>query len=1151
MIARSRSPVRDSQPAHSNSYSTPNVIAIVSSLARDTAWIDTLSEILKRLKYMKLDQDLTIWRDLLEGFLLLASQLVSHSFDIARLASSIQSLSHDHISSFISVLVEAKRLSPEKKGIIYVLLNSFAKSARNVGMADTYNSQYCVKVQKLHSCKCENGKLVNINYIGINVSGYCDLEKLVTDKSLCQQKCSPSGLSYKFHSLGSTLVIGVFPKSSFEMIISDTITISDVNGIKHEYKLDTLSYHDSRFGHLVTAIYQDSQLLQLDTSGAYKPVPDGLLNRDVCTDIYYLRYKIVGRDNSNTSIISGSNQLSSSAASADNMSTSSSPAGIPSVSSGQQQQQEQSNNSPTAVTQAVPGKRNHHLAVDGTLIQSGTVKRSRVSNPSVQSSGNSQHLQSSGSSSFAHVIPASISTAVINQPSLSDSIQQLQASNRELASRIQRYASQRVHPRLGNGSASDSPTTHSTHSTQQQHKPLPGYKNMVCYIAKQETVSNCEPNIDDGMLHIACVNLRDINGVAASEQISKQLSQCHAIGFTEFSSEAYEEIKLHCGDSVTLLRNGRVGIAIRNSNARSVVQVSLAIDEFVDAYGKNLSESVRTSIKADIHSRLALFELTLICGTNVHIAVFYYHSNWAAHVDARRVFGKCIRYCLKKVQLHSLHCAIGDINSAAHWIDRYRYNLLGTTEEQHRNAEQYRSLLKEYSRENKHHCESVLQQLAEVGLFDPVHLARCLNMPTNSADIHHRFTFMKNNQPVSAIDCCFVPVHLLPGCVIGYGIGSGLWPYLDHLALGMSISLKRADAIDTASSINIPQSYFELPPVPQNHIIVRRPINYMDTTTTFRFTIDNSSNSSLSMTSTVTRSATPHLHPPAHVCDGLFLQGIGSGYSAVDSSSNYKAFLIDLGQQQQQPVQQSASSATVAIEAIVSKPRRPGRPRKSEQQQQQQPHHQQQVQQVQQQPNPSSANKRDPQLLNGYRTTYEDNLTLLYNKLYELVDETRPITQLGAIRDALQINSSASSITATASIWDIYQAIERLKDVIPNPQIFDNPELLQEAIDIIKLIKNNQTLTIAEAVAELDIVPTEKGGWKSYSPSGRLYPRLRRCLNKWLDDHNNTQRPTEAETVEWAKIADVDIKKITTWFNNARNRNKRKTQNATTTAVDA
>ncbi|KAI8868909.1 hypothetical protein GQ42DRAFT_156648 [Ramicandelaber brevisporus] len=530
-------------------------------------------------------------------------------------------------------------------------------------------------------------------------------------------------------------------------------------------------------------------------------------------------------------------------------------------------------------------------------------------------------------------MPASTSTAVVSQPSLSDSIQQLQASNRELASRIQRYASQRVHPRLGNSSASDLSTTHSTQQQQQQqsssYEPLPGYKNMVCYIAKKETASNREPNMDNGMLHVACVNLRDINGVAASEQISKQLSQCHAIGFTEFSSEAYEEIKLLCGDSVTVLRNGRVGIAIKNSNTKSVVQVPIAIDEFVDAYGKNLSESVRTSIKADIHSRLALFELTLICGTNVHIAVVYYHSNWAAHVDARRVFGNCIRYCFKKAQLHSLYIGIGDINSAAHWIDRYRYNLLGTTEEQYRNAEQYRSLVSDYKGENKHHCESVLQPLAEVGLYDPVHLARCLNMPTSSADIHHRFSFMKNNQPVSAIDCCFVPVHLLPECVISYGTGSGLWPYLDHLALGVSISLKQADAINTASSINIPQSYFELPPIPQNHIIIRRPINYMDTTTRFKFTTDNSSNNSLSMTSTVTRSATPHQHPPAHVCDGLFLQGIGSGYSAADSSSNYKALLIDLGQQQQQPVQQSASSATAAIEAIVSKPRRPGRPRKT------------------------------------------------------------------------------------------------------------------------------------------------------------------------------------------------------------------------------
>ncbi|KAI8870157.1 hypothetical protein GQ42DRAFT_155589 [Ramicandelaber brevisporus] len=325
-------------------------------------------------------------------------------------------------------------------------------------MADTYNSQYCVKVQKLHSCKCENGKLVNINYIGISVSGYCDLEKLVND---------------------------------------------------------ALSYHDSRFGHLVTAIYQNSQLLQIDVCGTYQPVPGGLLNWDVCTGIHHARYKIVERDNNNTSIISSSNKLSSSASSADNMSTPiaaaaqhstnlrnpklslvpynadipshslSPPTIIPFVSSSQaqQQQSQQSNNPSAGATQAVPAKRNHDNAFDGTILQSGTVKRSRVSNQSVQSSGNNQHFQSSGSSSFAHVMPASTSTAVVSQPSLSDSIQQLQASNRELASRIQRYASQRVHPRLGNSSASDLSTTHSTQQQQQQqsssYEPLPGYKNMV------------------------------------------------------------------------------------------------------------------------------------------------------------------------------------------------------------------------------------------------------------------------------------------------------------------------------------------------------------------------------------------------------------------------------------------------------------------------------------------------------------------------------------------------------------------------------------------------------------------------------------------------------------------------------------------------
>ncbi|KAI8868790.1 hypothetical protein GQ42DRAFT_35995 [Ramicandelaber brevisporus] len=1123
---RSRSPVRRSQPAYSKSISTPKVMAIVTFLARDTEWISNLDLILSKIKDMELDLENIIWRDLLEAFLLLASQLVSHSFDIAKLAASIQSLSHDHISSFISVLDKAMRLSSKKKGIIYVLLNSFAKSAGNVGMADIYNRLCRPLVEKLYSCKCENSDIININSIGIKASGHCDLEKLVTGKSLCAKICRPSSLSYKYHSAPATFYIGIFPDSSFEMTTNDTIIISDVNGIKHEYKLDALMYCDQVLGHLVTAVYQDSQLFQLDTSGTYTPVPGGLLNRDVCTGIHHARYKVVGHDKSNTSIVSSSNQLSSSVSSADNTSTPkpptatqhstnlcgsklslvpysadipphflSPPAIIPSVSSyqAQQQQQEQSNNSPTAATQAVPEKRNHDLAIDGTILQSGTVKRSRVSNQSVQSSGNNQHCQSSGSSSFAHVMPASTSTAVVSQLSLSDSIQQLQASNRELASRIQRYASQRVHARLGNVSASDSSTTHSTQQQQQQqqqqHKPLPGYKNMVCYIAKQETVSDCEPNIDDGMLHIACVNLRDINGVAASEQISKQLSQCHAIGFTEFSSEAFEEIKLLCGDSVTVLRNGRVGIAIRNSNAKSVVQVSLAIDEFVDVYGTHLSESVRTSIKADIHSRLALYELTLICGTNVHIAVVYYHSNWSAHVDARRVFGKCIRHCFKKVQLHSLYIGIGDINSTVHWIDRYRYNLLGTTEEQHRNEQHYRSLVSDYKGENKHHCESVLEPLAEVGLFDPVHLARCLNMPTSSADIHHRFSFMKNNQPVSAIDCCFVPVHLLPECVISYGIGSGLWPYLDHLAIGVSISLKRADAIGTASSINIPQSYFGLPPIPQNHIIIRRPINYMDTTTRFKFTIDNNSNSSLSMTSTVTRTATPHQHPPSNICDGLFLQGIGFGCAAVDSSSTYKAFLIDLGQQRQQPVQQSASSATVAIETIVSKPRRPGQ----EQQQSlssdtainevksSQPRRQYQprnntytssygssLSELQQQPfNQHSRRPILTQSAQQPQSKYEAEQKELYSQLYDMLDGTRLLSKHALINTATDFISERMKISVPTSTVVHYLAdYQKIKAAVDRMRLLDPiwssmtlPQVLREAINVIESLKRESSLT--------------------------------------------------------------------------------------------
>ncbi|KAI8869744.1 hypothetical protein GQ42DRAFT_24653 [Ramicandelaber brevisporus] len=182
--------------------------------------------------------------------------------------------------------------------------------------------------------------------------------------------------------------------------------------------------------------------------------------------------------------------------------------------------------------------------------------------------------------------------------------------------------------------------------------------------------------------------------------------------------------------------------------------------------------------------------------------------------------------------------------------------------------------------------------------------------------------------------------------------------------------------------------------------------------------------------------------------------------------------------------------------------------------------------------------------------TYENNLTVLYNKLQKLVDETRPITQLDPIRDALQINSSTTSTSTTVLIKKINAAAERLRNVIPNLQIFEHSEILQEASDIINLIKDNQTLTIAEAVAELDIVPTEEGRWKSVLPGGRLHPRLRRCLNRWLDDSSSNPYPSMVEIAKWAKIAGVYVEKIRLWFDYTRKRNKRKAQNATRTAVD-
>ncbi|KAI8867721.1 hypothetical protein GQ42DRAFT_180465 [Ramicandelaber brevisporus] len=178
--SRSRSPVRDSQPAHPKPLSTPNGIAIVVFLARDKTWINTLNKILMKLKDMELDWHLIIWRDLLEQFLLLANQLVPHSSNIARLASSIQSLSHDHIDTFINLLAEAKQQSSDKNDIVDILLNSFARRAWSVKMEDTYDHLCRPLVEKLHSCRCYNMNATNMDYIGISATGHCDLEKLVT-----------------------------------------------------------------------------------------------------------------------------------------------------------------------------------------------------------------------------------------------------------------------------------------------------------------------------------------------------------------------------------------------------------------------------------------------------------------------------------------------------------------------------------------------------------------------------------------------------------------------------------------------------------------------------------------------------------------------------------------------------------------------------------------------------------------------------------------------------------------------------------------------------------------------------------------------------------------------------------------------------------
>ncbi|KAI8869746.1 hypothetical protein GQ42DRAFT_155935 [Ramicandelaber brevisporus] len=595
---------------------------------------------------------------------------------------------------------------------------------------------------------------------------------------------------------------------------------------------------------------------------------------------------------------------------------------------------------------------------------------------------------------------------------------------------------------------------------------------------------------------------RNLDGSDKSVRVVVQhlpalLNVYSAVCFTELTEAVFKKMEIICARmNYKALRRGYVGIVVNLASVASVVDVDL--------------DRASSLYSSDFNSRFALYELILVSGIKVHAVVCYFHSGWQARSSIRYQFGQYIEKCIKSIgELHYFRVFLGDVNSVGHWQDRSRYLRLVTTPLQLRNSLWYRHLLAEYKRECNHHLEAVLMPLARIGFIDSIHLSRCQNTPTRSTNIHLRLSHFRDLSPVSALDVVMLPPHLLSDCSIQYGINGGLHSFLDHTVVGVSLPLQQpSTGNEIVASVDIPSFYTQQPPVPDIHIPINAPAKYHSVTAAFKFSI-GSNISNISMETIVGRTSSPHKHPSQKDANALFLRGL-----TLLGNGRYLSSYIPQRQQQQQP----ASSITD----------------QSEQEQQQ----------------PRTLTDEQRQLLNGYMNTYENNLTVLYNKLQKLVDETRPITQLDPIRDALQINSSTTSTSTTVLIKKINAAAERLRNVIPNLQIFEHSEILQEASDIINLIKDNQTLTIAEAVAELDIVPTEEGRWKSVLPGGRLHPRLRRCLNRWLDDSSSNPYPSMVEIAKWAKIAGVYVEKIRLWFDYTRKRNKRKAQNATRTAVD-
>ncbi|KAI8868125.1 hypothetical protein GQ42DRAFT_164359 [Ramicandelaber brevisporus] len=899
-------------------------------------------------------------------------------------------------------------------------------------------------------------------------------------------------------------------------------------------------YYYKPFGYLVTAIYQGGQLLQIDTTGAYRLIHGGLLNDSIRKKIRCVRYTYIGPvqrphqiDINSISSSASYSGWTSNVPSVGITSTSTSAAVYDDIYSDLEEGEIRESDDDKLSLPVFPQQQQQQQQLNSTAISN---KRARdlKDDSAVKRLKSADQPQIDSSTAATTTVVSSPAKSALKSGKRSTTTKKKKNKKTTIPAApipVRRFSLPKKSRSRSSKRASSSATSavagRSVPSTTELHRMLDELRKNVTrsgwrfgryrkkrwrspsipllpacrylrFTGKVDVAGSGNMHVvDNNHLNICHINLRMLNGLMFLQHLPALLNVYFAVCFTELTEAVFKKMEIICARmNYKALRRGYVGIVVNLASVASVVDVDL--------------DRASSLYSSDFNSRFALYELILVSGIKVHAAVCYFHSGWQARSSIRCQFGQYIEKSIKSIgELHYFRAFLGDVNSVGHWQDRSRYLRLVTTPLQLRSSLWYRHLLAEYKRECNHHLEAVLMPLARVGFIDSIHLSRCQNTPARSTNIHLRLSHFRDLSPVSALDVVMLPPHLLSNCSLQYGINGGLHSFLDHTVVGVTLPLQQPSTGDEiVASGCIPSFYSQQPPVPDIHIPINAPAKYHSVTTTFKFKV-GSNISNISMEAIVSRTSTPHKHPSQKEANALFLKGL-----TLLSNGRFLSSYIPQRQQQKQQ-QQNAPLKTA----------------QSEQQQKQTST----LTDEQRQQNITKCNR------------YQNNLKVLYNKLHELVDEAQLITQLDPIREALQIKSSTTSTSNSAFIRKISAIAKRLRDVIPNSQTFTNPQLLQEASDIIKLIQNNTNLTIAEAVAELDIVPTEEGRWKSNSRSGKLHPRLRRCLNKWLDDNKSNPYPTGAEIAKWAKIAGVGVKIIGTWFERARWRIKLKAQNATRT----